>query len=134
MDRPAREPDGVHPAEAGGICRGVALSIVIVAEIWKLMLGRLPPELAPPNQILELRPEPRADGMATGSAHPTNGHRPPSLLDALIPVVALLVLIALTIVLFGRLHGWISPGRSADRRPNRRPGGVEERDHDGRSP
>ena len=39
-----------------GICLGVSLSIVIVAEIWKLVLRRLPPKEAPANQSAELRP------------------------------------------------------------------------------
>ena len=39
-----------------GICLGVSLSIVIVCEIWKLVLRRLPPKEAPANQSAELRP------------------------------------------------------------------------------
>jgi P-type Ca2+ transporter type 2C len=39
-----------------GICLGVSLSIVIVCEIWKLVLRRLPPKEAPANRTAELRP------------------------------------------------------------------------------
>jgi Ca2+-transporting ATPase len=39
-----------------GICLGVSLSIVVVAEIWKLVLRRLPPKETLPKETVELRP------------------------------------------------------------------------------
>jgi Ca2+-transporting ATPase len=39
-----------------GICLGVSLSIIIVCEVWKLVLRRLPPSQAPAQETVELRP------------------------------------------------------------------------------
>ena len=68
--------------------------------------------------------------MADARTSRPSGPRPPSLLDALLPIVVLIGLLALTIVLFGdRRHQRAAPGGAAAERRVREPDRVQERLH-----